>query len=137
MFYAKGKAQVDAQRQVLALFTISLVAISTWFILGTNDAIGYFAMVLNVMMFYGPLAAAGDVIRTKSTASLPFAPIMWTLIASCLWCIYGIYIRELPVYVPNALGILFATIQMTLYNWARRHELKKTDGDNNITTTLL
>ena len=137
MYFANGKVLLDARRQFVSLLIVTLVAIASWIISGSNEGVGYVAMVVNVMMLYGPLAAAGEVIRTRSTSTLPLMPLVWTLIASSLWFSYGVYIRELPVYIPNALGVIFGILQISLYAWARRHELKKTDDDTGIISSLL
>lgn len=103
------------------------MAVASWVVTGNNDGVGLIAMILNVLMLFGPLASMGEVIRTRSTASFPFPPLLWTLIASTLWCVYGVYIGEVPVYLPNALGILFGFVQISLFVWARSHQGKTTD----------
>ena len=73
-------------------------------------------------MLFGPLAAAGQVIRSRSTRGMPFPPLVLTLVASLLWFIYGLYIFEVPIMIPNGLGIFFGITQISLYFWARRQE---------------
>ena len=75
-------------------------------------------------MLFGPLAAAGKVVRMRSTQTMPFPPLVLTLLSSTIWCAYGVYIREIPVIIPNSLGILFGIIQISLWTWARQQELK-------------
>jgi len=102
-------------------------AIGLWVEQDSNTIVGYFAAFVNILMLFGPLAAAGEVIRARSARGLSLLPLVMTLTASIIWCSYGVYIREIPAIIPNALGILFGMAQITLFAWAKRQEKKVED----------
>ncbi|MCO5581626.1 hypothetical protein L7F22_035515 [Adiantum nelumboides] len=99
--------------------------------------VGTIAAVLNTAMYAAPLAAMVtlmkshlvqcrmkinhfnlvNVIETKSVESMPFLLSLCTLINSCLWAIYGILKKDPFIIVPNALGVVFGIMQLTLYAW--------------------
>jgi len=76
-------------------------------------------------VLFGPLAAAADIIRNRSSRGLSLLPLVMTLLASIIWCAYGVYIKEPPGVIPNALGIIFGILQISLYIWARKQEKKQ------------
>ena len=78
-------------------------------------------------MLFGPLAAAGDVIRSRSSRGLSLLPLIMTLVSSCVWFTYGVYIQEIPAILPNGLGIFFGIAQIVLFAWARRQEKQVAD----------
>ncbi|MCO5595041.1 hypothetical protein L7F22_049078 [Adiantum nelumboides] len=89
--------------------------------------VGTIAAVLNTAMYAAPLAAMKNVIETKSVESMPFLLSLCTLINSCLWAIYGILKKDPFIIVPNALGVVFGILQLTLY--ARYHDYQRAPGN--------
>lgn len=49
---------------------------------------------------------------------------------------YGLYILEVPVMIPNGLGMVFGVMQISLYVWARKQERKlaPANGDAGFVT---
>jgi uncharacterized protein with PQ loop repeat len=80
---------------------------------------------MTVSVLFGPLAAAGQIIKTRSTAGMPLPPLILTLISSIVWFCYGLYIYEIPVMIPNGLGIIFGIMQISLFAWATQQEKKR------------
>jgi len=78
--------------------------------------IGYLGCTLAIVLMSSPLAALGTVLRTKSTASMPFAQSIATFMNALSWSGYGLLIAKDPVLVvPNALGLLAAIFQLSLF----------------------
>ena len=59
------------------------------FMSGSAQPYGNAAMVLNVIMYYSPLAALGTVLKERSVAKMPFAPLLMTFVGSSLWLSFG------------------------------------------------
>ena len=69
-------------------------------------------------MLFGPLAAASEVIKSRNTASMPFLPLLFTLMDGAVWFSYGFYICNVELMAPNGLGVLFGIFELALYVWA-------------------
>jgi solute carrier family 50 protein (sugar transporter) len=121
-WFGDSKARRSTRNYLLAMLLITAIAAVAWAVNGTNEPVGYFASLVNIMMLFGPLAAARDVIRSRSSRGLSLLPLVMTLVASLTWCSYGIYIQNVPSTVPNALGIMFGILQLILFAWARKQE---------------
>jgi solute carrier family 50 protein (sugar transporter) len=122
--YASGKPKTDTRNQFAALFVVWLFAVFIWVSTGSNETVGYIAALVNILMLFGPLAAAGQVIKSRSTRGMPFPPLVLTFVSSFVWFFYGLYILEVPVMIPNGLGMVFGILQLSLYFWASRQEKK-------------
>lgn len=128
-WYAEGPKKRTFMIQFAVLTTFLILAITIWIVTGTNDDVGYIAATVNVLMFFGPLAAAGDVIKSRSASGMSFPPLLLTLFCSSAWFAYGVYIQVIPAIIPNAFGIVFGIMQITLYFWAKAQERKIASGD--------
>lgn len=84
-------------------------------------AMGYTAAVMNVVMLYAPLAAAQEVIATKSVQKYPFWPLIFAFLSSFVWTFYGVHTKDVPIFIPNVCGLVFGVIQLAIYaryrNW--------------------
>jgi len=97
---------------------------------GSAQPFGNVAMVVNVVMYYSPLAALGTVLKERSVAKMPFAPLLMTFIGSSLWFTFGMYIFDAPIFIPNVIGILFGIGQLVLYAHISAGEKKRAaEGD--------
>lgn len=76
---------------------------------------GTFCMVVNMIMYAGPLAGIASAVKNKSTEFLPLSLGVTTLICSTPWFLYGCAIGNLNIWLPNACGIIFGPIQMVTY----------------------
>lgn len=119
-YFSKGDQRKVLQAQIFALVPTIPFAIAVWVYEGENALVGYFAMTVNVLMLFGPLAAAGQVIKKRSNEGMILAQLVLIFLSSVVWFSYGLYIFDIPIMVPNGLGILFGILQITLYFWAAR-----------------
>ena len=44
-----------------------------------------------------------------------FQPLIFGFLSAFVWGTYGWYIRDIPIIIPNAIGIVLCTIQLVLY----------------------
>ena len=85
-----------------------------FFILDYNIT-GYIAMIFNVLMYAAPGEKIYRVITTQDYKLIPIFSTIGGLACSLCWLMYGIYQNDWKLYVPNALGLLFAVLQVTVY----------------------
>ena len=71
--------------------------------------------VLSMVYYAAPLSTIQEVISNEDSSSL-YAPMLVANLAnSLLWTIYGFYgIDDVFVYVPNAIGAVLASLQLSL-----------------------
>jgi len=77
--------------------------------------LGLLATVVNILMYGAPLTVIATVIRTRSVEYMPFLLSFFTLINSCMWLTYGIYVGDIWVSIPNASGVILGIIQLVIY----------------------
>lgn len=124
-YFSKGEQRKLVQMQILALSPAIPFGIGIWVFMGDNALVGYCAMTINILMLFGPLAAARQVIRKRSNEGMILAQVVLILISSSVWFCYAIYIFDPPSIVCNSFGILFGILQNALYCWAgnQRHKI--------------
>ena len=90
------------------------------------EHVGGLALVLNVLVFAAPLSALKQVLRDRSSESLPPLQSVLGLLCSTCWCCVGLRHQSMPLWVPNVLGILLSAVQLVLiaaYPRAGRKEI--------------
>lgn len=53
--------------------------------------------------------------RTRSVASLPVALSAGMFVCSLVWSIYGVYVADITILIPNAIGVSLAATQIALF----------------------
>jgi len=76
---------------------------------------GTFCMVVNMIMYTGPLAGLAHAIKHNSIEFLPLSLGVSTLCCSTPWFLYGVAINNINIYLPNACGIIFGPVQIITY----------------------
>ena len=79
------------------------------------NTMGVVAVGVTICNFASPLANLGNVIRTRSTETLPFPLIMANFMLTGLWWLYGSMIDDTFVQIPNAMGMILSTVQLLLF----------------------
>lgn len=83
--------------------------------LETQQLIVGLAVNLNLVIFYGaPLSTIHGVITSKLSASIHIPTMMLNTTNGALWGIYGIFVRDPFVAIPNCLGVMLGVIQVIL-----------------------
>ncbi|POM59984.1 MtN3-like protein [Phytophthora palmivora] len=75
-------------------------------------------IVIALVCLYGAIGVegvTGQIMRTKSTASMPFTLCLANFFNSVCWVIYAIIVVDVWVLLPNAFGCVLTTIQLVLY----------------------
>jgi solute carrier family 50 protein (sugar transporter) len=81
---------------------------------------GYSCMIWNLLVFVAPFSTLRKVIRTSDASPIyiPFAII--GCIGCSFWCIYGFAINQVPLIVPNAIGVLLNVLQIAVSLYVNR-----------------
>jgi len=96
------------------LIVVVVLIMIIFFIIDYNIT-GYCAMIFNVLMYAAPGEKIYRVITTKDYKLIPIFSTMGGFACSLCWLMYGIYQRDWKLYVPNALGLAFAILQIVIY----------------------
>jgi len=76
---------------------------------------GIIITVLLMLLIASPLVSLGDVIRTKSTETLPFPLILSGTVVTFLWLLYGVIIKNPFIQFQNMMGFLLSASQLSLF----------------------
>jgi len=77
--------------------------------------LGMMCLTLNILNFGAPLASMKEVMRTKSTETLPGPLIFANLIVAFQWFLYGYLVDDIYMKVPNVIGIILSLIQLSFF----------------------
>ncbi|XP_046391127.1 sugar transporter SWEET1 [Ischnura elegans] len=76
---------------------------------------GLICCSMTLLFFVAPFSVLTQVIRTKSSESLPFPLIVTTFVVSCQWFTYGVLLNDQFVQIPNAFGCILSALQLSLF----------------------
>ena len=96
------------------LVVVIILLMIIFFIIDYNIT-GYLAMIFNVLMYAAPGEKIYRVITTKDYKLIPIFSTMGGFACSLCWLMYGIYQKDWKLYLPNALGLAFAILQIVIY----------------------
>ena len=92
---------------------------------------GYSAMIFNVLMFAAPGEKIVTVVKTGNYNLIPIFSTLGCFLCSGCSFIYGIYIADINIIVPNSLGLVFAILQAIIYFvYKKKSDNKTSDKDN-------
>jgi len=96
--------------------------------------VGLLSCSLTILFFASPLISLTQVIRMKSTESLPFPVIMASMIVSCQWFAYGCLLNDQFIQIPNFMGCVLSAFQLSLFLIypSKRAEVYFTINVNNV-----
>ncbi|CAI5708352.1 unnamed protein product [Peronospora destructor] len=78
-------------------------------------AMGAFSVATSIGLYSSPLATIKRVVRSKSTASMPFTLCLANFFSSVCWTVYAILIMDVWILLPNIVGCVLTMIQLALY----------------------
>lgn len=109
------------KRFILAFFAnigsmliVSGIALLFYFIVPTKIT-SYIVIVFNILMYAAPGEKIVRVFKTGNYDLIPIVSSFSGLACSTCWFIYGVYIWDMTVMIPNVLGIMFAILQIIVY----------------------
>ncbi|XP_054287152.1 sugar transporter SWEET1-like [Macrosteles quadrilineatus] len=76
---------------------------------------GLIVTVLMLGLIGSPLLSLKEIIRTKSTESLPFPLIASGTVVTLLWLLYGIIIDNVFMKVQNVIALILSVVQLSLF----------------------
>ncbi|XP_058794724.1 sugar transporter SWEET1-like [Phymastichus coffea] len=76
---------------------------------------GILTTILFLVLIGSPLFNLGEIIRTKSTAMLPFPLIFMGTVVAFQWLIYGLIINNSFIILQNFVGLMLSLAQLSLF----------------------
>ena len=119
-FYYYSSRRLTVQKQIVSAFSF-YVTLNLYLTYGESDATsgrymcGIVATGFCIGFFASPLATLAHVVRTKSTATLPFYMIVANFLGTAQWFLYGIILEDYFIKTPNFLGWCLSVIQLSLF----------------------
>ena len=93
---------------------------------------GLVAMIFNVLMYAAPGEKMYTVCKTGNYTLIPIWSTIGAAACSGCWLIYGLYLLDSNVIIPNVLGVICAIIQIIVFYIFKGKEKKidKIEGEN-------
>lgn len=114
-YYSQNKQRQDANVQVGVLLGVVVLMGIIMLIVEDNEFVGYVAIVLDLLMYFGPLMALPVVCKTRSVSGMPLPPLLMVIITSSLWTAYAAVLNNLPLLISNVGGMVFGAIQLVTW----------------------
>uniref|UniRef100_A0A1B6GRM6 Sugar transporter SWEET1 n=1 Tax=Cuerna arida TaxID=1464854 RepID=A0A1B6GRM6_9HEMI len=114
--YTTEKTEFLSSLSKVSAVTAVLVGYALW---EQQDLVEFrFGLIVTVLMLTligAPLFSLGEIIKNKSTESLPFPMIAAGTVVSTLWLLYAIIIENVFMQVQNIVALLLCLIQLSLF----------------------
>ena len=111
-----GKKSLKIALFLIILLMVLVGGISYIFYKIINEEItGKVAMVFNILMYAAPGEKIFQVFKTKQYKLIPIFSTIGGLSCSLCWLIYALYLLDINMIIPNALGLFFAILQIIVY----------------------
>lgn len=101
--FASREEAVRCRYYLIAGLAIIAPGIGLEIIIG-RATMGYIAAAMNILMFFSPLSAASEVIRTRSVAKFPFLPLLFSFLCGLSWTAYGVHTHDNPIIIREFLS---------------------------------
>lgn len=82
------------------------------------DTLGYLCIAINIYSYLAPLEQMKPVLKSKDARFIDATTTAIGLLNSGLWGWYGILLGDLPMIIPNIIGIALGSLQLLLVAWA-------------------
>ena len=116
-----------------AILIAAVVGIATLFYFVVPvEVTGKIVLVFNVLMYASPSEKMVTVCKTGNYNLIPIWSTIGGTACSACWMIYGIYLQDWNVIIPNVLGVLCSIVQIVVYLiYKRRYkgDVKKVDEE--------
>ncbi|KAI1724820.1 sugar efflux transporter for intercellular exchange domain-containing protein [Ditylenchus destructor] len=119
LVYYYSKTRLRARLNKLITLEFVTCIFTYWFVNSDVESkegiLGVICMLLNIASIGSPLLDVGQVIRTKSTESLPFMLCAGNMAVSIQWLLYGILVDDFYMKVPNSVAVVISIMQLSLF----------------------
>ena len=85
------------------------------FIIKDYITVGNIAMVVNIITYITPGQKIYQVIKTRNYNLIPISSTLSGSLCTLAWLIFGLLIWDIRTIIPNGLGLVFATINTTVW----------------------
>ncbi|KAK3136568.1 hypothetical protein QOZ80_5BG0438680 [Eleusine coracana subsp. coracana] len=118
--YAPKKAKLFTAKIMLGLNVgfFGLILLVTLLLFKGDKRVvvlGWICVAFSVSVFVAPLSIIKRVIQTRSVEYMPFSLSLSLTLSAVVWFLYGLFIKDKYVALPNVLGFTFGVVQMALY----------------------
>ncbi|XP_061360130.1 bidirectional sugar transporter SWEET3-like [Gastrolobium bilobum] len=115
---AKGKVNV-AMTAIPVLIAFCAIAVASAFAFPDHRhrklLVGSIGLGVSITMYASPLVVMKKVIQTKSVEFMPLPLSVCSFLASILWMLYGLLIRDIFVAGPSVIGTPLGILQLFLH----------------------
>lgn len=94
---------------LIALFSVTVISV---------DLLGYICIAINIYNYVAPLEQIKPVLKSKDPKFIDVTTTIVGLLNCILWAWYGLILGDLPMIIPNLLGIVLGSLQLLLVGWA-------------------
>lgn len=97
---------------------VVVLGATMYIVLSTNDPSfwsGWMAIATSLTFITSPLASLSDVVKNRSTETLPFWMILFNFLVSSLWTLYGYLMENYFLVFPNGVGAGLSFTQLILF----------------------
>ncbi|XP_046462341.1 sugar transporter SWEET1-like isoform X1 [Daphnia pulex] len=119
MYYLYATNKGPYLKQVVIVFSVILSTMLYVAVEPIEDKaefrLGLLCCATTLIFCSAPLATLGDVLRTRSTETLPFYLILANVLVAAQWFLYGVAVHNTFVQVPNFISCLIALFQLALF----------------------
>lgn len=118
LYYHKQKATELRQLLYVVIVAVCLYVYIVYMLTGKEERTWYLGkacIIVTVTMQASPFAAVAEVLRTKSTKSMPFVFSLLITVVSFIWLCYGYLVKDINIQVPNLSGVVLGLIQLSLF----------------------
>ena len=92
---------------------------------------GFIALVFNILMLAAPGEKIYTVIKTGNYELIPIFSTIGSLLLAGSWFMFGVYQKDLILYIPNGLGLIFVAFQFIIYFFYYQKSKKALSDDEN------
>ena len=114
--YEVKKFPIDAVLNALIMITGSYAIYKGFTTVVEDDSvIGRICVAASCVVFLSPVHLIYKVMRAKNYNLIPIYTAFILAPSSLCWIIYGVFITDFYVILPNVIGIILATIQIVIF----------------------
>ncbi|KAK3406475.1 hypothetical protein EUGRSUZ_K02671, partial [Eucalyptus grandis] len=117
--YAPKKAKIFTVKLMVTGFGgfCSFLLLSRFLTKGSTrvQLLGWLCVGFSIIVFGAPLSVMRMVIRAKSVEFMPFSLSFSLTLSAVTWLLYGLFLKDIHIVVPNVLGFILGVLQMGLY----------------------